>query len=179
MSDTTDATTKDATSDATTTDTTTSNGTDMAAEVAKWKDLARKNKHQAKANLKELDALKTKSMTDQEKAVDAAKAEGRAEATREVGGKLAEAAIRVAASTRMTAAQLDGLLEGIDASKFLDASGDPDTKAITAWVDKVAPVSDAGHKKPNVVPREGTTTSKPAEDEVRAMARTLFKRGND
>ena len=142
---------------------------------------ARKHEDRAKTNAnaaKELEALKAKSMTDQERAVETARAEARTETLREVGGKLAEASIRVAASNRMTPAQLDGLLEGIDASKFLDASGDPNTKAITAWVDKVAPVSEPG-KKPNVVPREGTTPSKPPEDAVRALARNLFRRGDE
>lgn len=145
----TDTASSDATSDATTTDdtktgTTTDTANETAAELAKWKELARKNEQQAKANLKELDQLKAKSMTDQERAVEAAKIEGRGEALREVGGKLAEAAIRVAAASRSV--DVDALLEGVDASKFLDENGDPNTKAITAWVDRVAPPVDDSAK---------------------------------
>lgn len=119
---------------------------DTAAELEKWKKLSRKHEDQAKANAaaaKELETLRQKSMTDQEKAVDAAKAEARTETLREVGGKLAEASIRVAAAGRSV--DVDALIEGIDATKFLDSDGNPDTKAITAWVDKVAP---AGEGKP-------------------------------
>lgn len=141
----------DASTDATGTDTTDTSGTDTAAdETAKWKSLARKHEAEAKANrqaVKDLEALKQRSMTDQEKAVDAARLEARTEALREVGGKLAEAAIRVAAAGRNV--DVDALLEGIDPSKFLDAAGDPDEKAITTWIDRIAPpaVEDTTPKK--------------------------------
>lgn len=109
---------------------------------------ARKHEDRAKANAaaaKELETLKQSSMTEQQKAVEAAKGEARTETLREVGGKLAEAAIRVAAAGRQV--DVDALLEGIDASKFLDDNGDPNAKAITAWVDRVAPADD-GTKPP-------------------------------
>lgn len=140
---------------------------------------ARKHEDRAKANAaaaRELDALKQSSMTEQQKAVEAAKAETRTEVMREVGGKLAHAAIRVAASGRSV--DVDALLEGIDASKFLDDHGDPDTKSIAAWVDRVAPAgaSDADRKKNgNYVAREGTTNTTATEkNDERTFARQLF-----
>lgn len=147
----TDTASSDATSDATTTDvtkaaTTPDPANETAAELAKWKELARKNEQQAKANLKELDSLKAKSMTEQEKAVDAAKSEGRIEALREVGVKLANASIRVAAAGRNV--DVDALLEGVDASKFIDANGDPDERLISAWMNRVAPAVDETAKTP-------------------------------
>ena len=147
---------------------------------AKYESLlkdARKHEDRAKANsaaAKELEALRAKSMTDQEKAVADAKAEARAETLREVGGKLTEASIRVAAAGRPV--DVDALIEGIDASRFLDANGDPDTKAIAAWLDKVSPVADAA-RKPNHVAREGTVNPKPGADPVREFARNLFTPG--
>lgn len=126
---------------------------DPAAEVARLKDeltKARKWEDRAKTNAKaaqELDQLKQSSMNDTEKAVAQARAEARTEALREVGGRLAEAAIRVAAAGRNV--DVDALLEGVDASKFLDDNGDPDTKAIAAWVDRVAPATDESDNKPN------------------------------
>lgn len=147
---------------------------------AKYESLlkdARKHEDRAKANAaaaRELEALRATSMTDQEKAVADAKAEARTETLREVGGKLADAAIRVAAAGRPV--DVDALIEGIDATKFLDANGDPDTKAIGAWMDRVAPVADTG-RKPNHVAREGTTNSKPGTDPVRDFARHLFAPG--
>ena len=149
MTDTTDSTTDTATGSTTTDDTTTTTdtGAATAAEVEKWKTQARKHEDRAKANAnaaKELETLRQSSMNETEKAVAQARAEARTEALREVGGKLAEAAIRVAAAGRNV--DVDALIEGVDASKFLDADGDPDTKAITAWVDRVAPAVDESDK---------------------------------
>ena len=133
----------DTATDATTTDTTATNAdtsTDTAAEIAKWKALAQKHEDRARSNagaVKELETLKQQSMSDTDKAVAQARTEARAEALKEVGGRLAEAAIKVAAAGRNV--DIDALLEGVDASRFLDADGEPNTKAIAAWVDRVAP----------------------------------------
>lgn len=147
MTTTDDTGTETGTESTTTDDTTTTKteGTETAAdELEKWKALSKKNEQRAAANAtaaKELEKLKQSTMNETEKAVAQAKADARAETLREVGGKLAEASIRVAAAGRNV--DVDALIEGIDASKFLDAEGDPDTKAISAWVDKVAPASDS------------------------------------
>lgn len=114
--------------------------TDWKAEAEKHKALARKHEERAKANsaaAKELEAFKQQSMSDTDRAVAQAKAEARTEALREVGSKLAESAVRVAAAGRNV--DVDALLEGVDAARFLDDNGDPDTKAIAAWMDRVAP----------------------------------------
>lgn len=113
--------------------------TDDAAEVAKWKAQARKHEERAKANAnaaKELERLKLESLDETGKAVEAAKAEGRAAALTEMGGKLVAAEFKVAAGGRI---DVDTLLEGLDRSKFLNEDGDPDTDAITAWVQAIAP----------------------------------------
>lgn len=154
---------------------------DTAAEIEKWKKLSRKHEDQAKANAaaaKELETLRQSSMTDQQKAVETAKAEARTEALREVGGKLAEASIRVAAAGRNV--DVDALIEGIDASKFLDDAGDPDTKAITAWVDKVAPAGD--DKAPvkrdlGLGARGGQASTSPAGDWANFLTKQLNESG--
>lgn len=147
MTDTNDSTTATDTGSSTTTDdtnhTTPDAGTDTAAEVETWKKLARKHEDRAKANAqaaKELEQLRQSSMNETEKAVAQAKVEARTETLREVGGRLAESAIRVAAAGRPV--DVEALIEGIDAARFLDDDGEPDTKAITAWVDRVAPAVD-------------------------------------
>lgn len=131
------------------TDTGTDTGTESAAEIAKWKALARKHEAESKANKKareELDAINAAAMSDQEKAVktaaETARNEARAEVLKEVGGKLAEAAIRVAFAGRNV--DVDALITGIDPTKFLDDDGDPDPEAIAKWADKVAPKQEAG-----------------------------------
>lgn len=129
-----------------TTETTEPQVTDTAsleAEVAKWKDLARKHEERSKTNsaaAKELETLRQQSMTDQEKAVAQAKIEAKAEAFREVGGKLVAAEIRAAAAGRPL--DVDALLEGLDASRFVGDDGEPDRSAIVKWIDRIAPVPE-------------------------------------
>lgn len=139
MADNTTETVTTVTTEAATVET---DATDLSAEVEKWKALARKNEDRAKANAaaqKELDALKQSSMTDMEKAIETARAEARAEALRENGSKLVAAEVKVAAAGRQV--DVDALLEGIDPGRFLDPDGQPDTGAISEWVDRVAPVA--------------------------------------
>ena len=112
----------------------------LTADLEKWKTQARKHEDRAKSNAtaaKELEALKIASMDETGKAVETARSEARAAALVEVGGKLVAAEFKLAAAGRIS--DVDALLEGLDRSKFLTDEGDPDTAAITAWVDKIAP----------------------------------------
>lgn len=114
--------------------------TDYKAEAEKWKNQARKHEERAKANAsaaRELEQFRTAAMSDQEKAVEAARAEGRTEALRESGTKVVDAEVRAAAAGRSV--DIEALLEGLDRAKFLGDDGEADRDAITAWVDRVAP----------------------------------------
>lgn len=116
---------------------------DPAAELAKWKEMARKHEERAKANASaatELEKLKQQSMSDTEKAVAQAKTDGRLEALKEAGTRLVDAEVKAAAAGRDI--DVPVLLQGLDRTAFLDADGNPDTKAITAWVDKLAPATN-------------------------------------
>lgn len=118
---------------------------DPTAEASKWKELARKHEDRAKANAaaaKELEELKAKHMSEQERAVAEAKAAGRAEALKEAGALLVDASVKAAAAGR--GIDVEALLEGVDRGRFLDDAGKPDTKAIQAWVDRVAPAGTGG-----------------------------------
>lgn len=119
--------------------------TDWKAEAEKWKSLSRKNEEKAKANnaqLKELEEFKKAQMSEQDKALEAAKAEARKGAITEMGAKLVAAEVRVAAAGRLDAEKLSVLLDGLNLGKFLTDAGDPDTEAITSWVDSIVPKSD-------------------------------------
>ena len=139
--------TADTATDTTTTETTTvetqvtdTDTTDWAAEAEKWKAQARKHEERAKANAnaaKELDKLKQEAMTEQERAVEQARQEARAEALREVGADRVDDAVRAALAGRDV--DDDALLEGLDRSRFLDEDGQPDRDRIAAWVDRIAP----------------------------------------
>lgn len=139
---TTDAPATDTTTDATTT--APEGQADTAAEIAKWKELARKHEDRAKANAgaaKELEQLRQQSMTDQEKAVAQAVANATAETRtavlREVGSTMVDAEVRAAAAGRSV--DVDALLDGLDRGRFIGDDGQPDRKLIGSWIDRVAP----------------------------------------
>lgn len=116
---------------------------DWQAEAEKFKALARKHEDRAKVNAsaaKELEQVKQASMSDQEKAVELAKAQARTEALLEVATERVDDSVKLACAGRQV--DVDALLEGLDRSRFVTDDGKPDTDAITAWVDRIAPKSD-------------------------------------
>lgn len=115
---------------------------DHAAEVEKWKALAQKHEQRAKSNAekaKGYDELKASQMTEQEKAVESAKAEARAEAIRESAPRLVSAEFRAALAGRRTAEEVASLIEDYDLSKYLTESGEVDTKRVAEKADLLAP----------------------------------------
>jgi hypothetical protein len=102
-----------------------------------WEQRAKENKGAAS----ELEKLRRDSMSDQERAVDEARAEARAEALSEIAADRAADAIRLAAKGRIE--DVDTLLEGVNAAKFVGEDGSPDRDAITKWIDGFAPSSTA------------------------------------
>lgn len=128
-------------------------GKDWQAEYEKLQRNSRKWEERAKANAdaaKELDALRQQSMTDLEKAVDEARKSTRAEVLTEVGRERVVDLIRATATGRV--ADVDALLDVVDAGRFLDEEGQPNREGITAWLDRVAPAAEAieqtGHPAP-------------------------------
>lgn len=111
-------------------------GTDWKAEARKWEDRAKANKGAAD----ELEALKAAQMTEQEKAVKAAKDEGRTAALAEAAPHIAQARLEAAAAR--AGVDLSAFAEYIDVSKFI-ADGAVDDKAIKAAVDKFAKLAPA------------------------------------
>lgn len=115
---------------------------DLAAEVEKWKGLARKNEERAKANAgaaRELEQLRQQAMTDQERAVADARAAGRAEAMAEAAADIVRSRIEAAAAGRFQPDQLAVLTGGINPSKFLTDEGQVDTDAVKAFIEGIAP----------------------------------------
>lgn len=118
---------------------------DWEAEATKWRDLARKHEERAKANAtaaKELEQVRQQSMSDQEKAVAAARAEGLAEGMATGAAKVVRAEIRAAAAGRLSADQLTTLLEGINLAAFLGDDGEVDEPKVARFVDGIAPKPD-------------------------------------
>lgn len=111
--------------------------TDWKAEARKWEKLAKGNKSAAE----QLEKLKASQMSEQEKAVAAAKAEGSAEALKTVGVKLAAAELRSAAKDK--GLNLADVADLFRVEQFVDENGDVDEKAIKATVDKLAKIAPA------------------------------------
>lgn len=119
------------------------NPPDLAAEVEKWKSFARKHEADAKKHLKELEKFQAANQTEQEKLLKAARDEGyntaMSEAKQMFGQKLVAANFKAAATGRMEGKAIEALIGGLNVSSYLDDSGEVNTKAITEFVDTIAP----------------------------------------
>ncbi|MFF1908629.1 hypothetical protein [Kitasatospora sp. NPDC058218] len=106
---------------------------DPAAEAEKWKALSRQNEQRWKTASKELDDLKAANMTDQEKALADARAEGRQSALSEVGTSLVQAEIRAQAA----AAGVTVPTEYLDLGRFLADDGKADADKVKGLIESM------------------------------------------
>ncbi len=140
----------------------TGDGKDWKAEAERFKAESRKWEDRAKANgsaAKELADLKASTQTDHEKAVTEAEKRGRTAALAQSAGRLATAELRAAAAGKVPKEALDGFLAYADLSKFLNADGEPDSKAIETVVKQLAGPDkgvdfDGGARKPASKPTD-------------------------
>jgi hypothetical protein len=138
MSENTEAT--ESTETGTTPEGTGTDATDWQAEAEKWKAQSRKNEADKKENakkLKEYDAWKESQLSENERAVMAAREEGAASVRAEFSAKLAATAFKSAAAGRL--ADPEKVLARVDVAQFLTDSGDPDEEAIADFIDSIAP----------------------------------------
>lgn len=141
---------------------------DPAAEVAKWKDLARKHEERAKANAKaaqELEQLKAQSLSETEKAIEAAKAEGRTEAETRLRERIIAAEVKAKAAAVSSDPSLVAMLIDRQSLKWNDDELDEESldKAI-ARVLKERPIlvrQDPGPGAPPKVPTGARGTEQP------------------
>lgn len=104
-----------------------------------FKQRAREAERKAKAAEAELNKLREESMSDQEKAVAQAKAEGLSAGRAAMGAKLVAAEIRAHAAGRLNNEQLTTLLAGLNFAGFIDEAGEVDLTTVAAFVDGIAP----------------------------------------
>lgn len=102
----------------------------LAAELDKWKALARANEQRAKANHAELEKLRTAGMSDTEKAVAEARQQGRTEGLRETSTKLARQTLATELATVPGGRRL---AESIDPAPFIGEDGTVDDTAVAEW----------------------------------------------
>lgn len=121
---------------------------EVTKEARKWETRSKEN-HQAKT---ELEKQRQAAMTDAERAVADAEAKGRTAATSEFGKRLATSEIRAHAADAQ--ADLAGVFDYLDLSRFVGEDGEPDDKAIKAFVaglpkkDPGTPSFDGGTRTP-------------------------------
>lgn len=92
-----------------------------------------------KAKAEQFDTLAAASKTDQERAAADAKKAGYTEALSKTTPRVVRAEFRAAAQGRLNKDQLDGLLEDLDLSKYVDDDGEPDVDRIEKRVALLAP----------------------------------------
>jgi len=104
------------------------------AEAEKWTALSRKHEDAEKKLRKEVNDLRTASMSDAEKAIEKAKQDGASETLRKVTDRLVKAELKAhAAEKGATLPDLDAL----NLAKFATEDGDPDEEAIAKFVDSL------------------------------------------
>jgi hypothetical protein len=121
-------------------------------EAAKHKALSKKHEAQAKANAAaaaENARTREAAMSDTEKAVAAARREGRLEALRESASQIVDATVKTAAANRLEPRTVDALLLNLDRRAFMDDEGTVDTDAIITWVESIAPPAKPKEEEPS------------------------------
>lgn len=127
--------------------------TDWKAEARKWEQRAKENKQAAA----ELEKQRQASMTEAERAVAEAEQRGRSAAATDFGKRLATSTIRATAAE--AGADLAGVFDYLDLSRFVGDDGEPDDKAIKAFVtglpkkDAGTPAFDGGSRSPAPAPQ--------------------------
>lgn len=107
---------------------------DADGDVAKWKELSRKNEAELRKAQAELDKIRKANETDTEKAVREAEERGRTTALASVTARLISSEIKVAASPKLQdPADAEALLG--DVSRFADKDGNVDAAAIGKAID--------------------------------------------
>lgn len=89
----------------------------------------------------ELEAIKASQMSDAEKAIATARAEGKLEGAREATGQWSTRAIEAEFKAAFAGKEfdIDTFLESANTSKFLTGDGQIDSQAITELAEKLAP----------------------------------------
>lgn len=126
-----------------------------------FKDRARTAERDLKKIQKELEDLRNANATEQEKAIAAARAEGKAEALKVANERLVRAEVMAAAADKLAKPALAARL--LDLDKFeIDEHGDVDTKAIASAIDalvKENPELAKAGQRPAPLPGGGATPS--------------------
>lgn len=133
---------------------------------------ARDAEKEAKAAKAALEKLQRESLDEQQKAIADARDEGKSEATKAAGERLAAAEIRAALTNLVP--DPAGIVEDLNLGKYVGDDGEPDQDAIKALASKYAALGV--NKKPSGVPGGPRGDAKaPSLDEAYAAAMAAGK----
>lgn len=124
-----------------------------------------------------LDKIKQSTQTEQEKAIEQAKNEGRSEATSALVDKLTRTEIRVAASGKLADPDDAPAFLG-DLSRFVGKDGEVDTKAITSAIDDLLKAKPYLAAKGRAGSLPGGGKNPPAGVSINDDIRARMRRGN-
>lgn len=131
-------TTTDVTDEAQAAETGTEERTTDDPRIGKANQEAARYRKELRAAQVELEKVRQAGLSEQEKAVAAAKAEGATEAARTAAPRLVKAELKAAAADAgLPKEALSGFLEYADLTRFVTDDGEVDEKAITAAIKKL------------------------------------------
>lgn len=145
---------------------------DTAAEVEKWKALSREWEKRAKGNSKaasELEELRKSQMSEQEKAVEAARQTGETEATSKFAQRLAVAEIKAALTGIVDDPTV--VIDELNLAKYVTDTGDVDAEAVTKLRDTFAALAKREPADFGAGNRGGDAGGKPqlTQDDVKRL----------
>lgn len=136
-----------------------SDQTDWKSHARQWETKAKADAKRAEELAAEVERLKAASMSDAEKAIEAAKAEGQKLGLAAGVGEAVAARLEAALS-HLPDAQRDALIDSVSRDRFVGSDGKPDRAAIKAWAEQVAPKPDPKNGFPPL--GQGQRTTPPA-----------------
>lgn len=112
---------------------------ELTADRDKWKAMSRQNEDNFKTTSKKLEELERSQMTDAEKAIEAARTEGRTSALSEVGNELVNAEMAIQA---LSAGVKLPDVQYLNMTSFLGEDGRPNKEAVKTFVESLPKAQD-------------------------------------
>jgi uncharacterized heparinase superfamily protein len=137
------------------------------AEKAILADLAKERKERQRL-AKELDEVRTASLSEAEKAVAEAEKRGRTAAATEYGERIARSNFVAAAARRNPEFDADAVLDDLNLARFVGENGEPDSEAISKAVERLVPAT-GGPQLPSF--DGGVRTTPPASTGMNGLIR--------
>lgn len=139
---------------------------DLAADVARLEAALTDERKRAASAEGQLTKLRNQNMTEHEKAIAEARAEGKAEAVKVAAVRLAAAEFRAAAVGRLV--DPAATLAELDMTRYVDDDGEVDSEAIAKLVDRLAASLAAPPPAPGRIPGGPRETAPESTDFIRA-----------